>query len=158
MSRYTSRVFEFGTALHTALDAATWPAHPVTAILPTVGFGETFEISGGETVALALNPERSLIEWKRVSPPGRDESVGFDVVVRSNVTLATSAEVWARLEALADVVQSTVFNTVSQTVNPLGVDGEVLYGLAGQVLPDVWPVANGHAGATVVSFTFLAQI
>jgi hypothetical protein len=159
MNRYTSRVFDVGTALYEALRSKQFPAHPVTAGSVTVEFSDENPSEGNETIAVALNVDGTSMEWRRLSPPGRDETIAFDVVFRTVVpNVKTSATVWERLAAVSAVIESVTYNTTTNTVVPLGVDGEVLAGLIVGVRPSVWPTSEGWGGSLTVSFQFTAQV
>lgn len=158
MSRYSSRVFAVGSALHAALAAKTWPLNPGLDERPKVMFSDE-DPDVPESICVALNADATSSEWRRLSPPGRDETITFDVTCRSFVpSVDTSTAVWMRLAALADVAESVVFDTAAQKVVPLGVDGEALLGLSTGTRPVVFPSGGGWLGLVVVSFRFQAQI
>ena len=158
--RYTSRVFVVGRALKAALTAATFPPHPVTGKTPAVEFSDEDPSLGAETISVALNEDLSAFStWARLSPPGRDETITFDVVFRTVVPNAkTSADIWDRLEAVSAVIEGVVYDTALEAVIPFAYSGEVQAGAVSSVVPNVFPGPEGWLGQLAVSFTFLAEI
>lgn len=155
--RYPSRVFAFGTALHAALETKTFPTHPGLDDPPSVQFSHE-NPNDPVVICVALNADETTSEWRRLSPAGRDETITFDVVAYVNVPGETSAEVWAYLEELAEVIESVVYDFDANQVIPLGVDGETLAGLTTGARPFVTPTKEGWIGAVAVPFRFLACI
>lgn len=157
--RYTSRVFLVGKALRDALAAVTFPPHPTTGKSPAVEFSDVDPSMGAESICVALNVDQTTMDWRRLSPPGRDETITFDVVARSLVpNVKTSAAVWDRLEEISGVLESVVYDTATESVIQLPVPGLILAGLVGSVRPSVWPSSDGWQGAVVVSYSFTACI
>lgn len=162
VTRYTSRVFAAGRALYDQLAAAPWTEHPTTGLKPPVEFSDENPLSDGESVCVALNfAERgdNVIEWRRMSPPGRDEELHLFVVIRSLVpSVDTSLAVWDRLEELAAIAQGVTFDTSTNRVVELGFDGELAAGLVVSVVPSVFPTGSGWAGFAVIEYRLLASI
>lgn len=157
--RYTSRVFVAGEAIKTKLDAVTFTAHPVTGDRPVVEFSDEDPSDANETISVALNVEQTSADWRRISPPGRDEVITFDVVIRSLVPAGyTSAQVWNRLETLSGEVEGIVYDTSTEEIVGLGFTGEVVVGRVTGVRPYVVPTPDGWMGACVVTFQCQAQI
>lgn len=157
--RYTSRVFVVGETIKAALESAQIPDHPVTGDCPQVEFSDEEPDEGNESIAIALNTDATQTEWRRLSPPGRDEDIAFDVIARSFVPCGfTSAEVWDRLEDLSAAIESIVYDTTTESVVGLGFDGEVDVARVAAVRPSVFPTNQGWMGAVVVSFACRAQI
>jgi hypothetical protein len=159
-TRYTSRVGARGNALYAALQAATFPVHPTTAERPVVQFADVDPEMGAETISIVLDVEETSTVWRRMSPPGRDETIVFNVLIRCHTPLEddTSA-VWDRVTALSDVVQSIVYDTTTNRVVPLTDDeSEVVGGRVRAVGQRVDPGPDGWTGVGTVSFEFLARI
>jgi hypothetical protein len=155
--RYTSRVFVIGEALRTALAAKTYPAFQ--GRVPVVTMGAVDPDQDREQIGVNLNPDDSLNEWVNLGPAGRDEAVVFDVVhLLMNPNIKTPDEVWQRLEAVADIIQSVTYDTVTETVTALGYSGEIREGRARSVRPQVGPGEHGYVGSCVVSFEFRSRI
>lgn len=156
--RFTSRVFVAGEAIHAALAAATFPAHP-TGFTPQVFFADEHPDDAIESIIVALDPDATSTEWRRMSPAGRDESLRFLVTIRTMIpAVETSAEVWDRLEELTAVVEGIVFDTATESVIPLGFDGEVDVPRVASVAPSVSPGPQGWIGGCVVAIECLSQI
>lgn len=157
VGRYTSRVFVIGEALKTALAAKTFAAFQGRTPAPTMGAVDPGQER--EQIGVNLNPDETLNEWVNMGPAGRDETVVFDVVhLLMCPNIKTPDEVWQRLEAVAEIVQSVTYNTVAETVTALGFTGEIRDGRARSVRPEVGPTSTGYVGRCVVSFEFRARI
>ena len=158
-NRYTSRVFVAGVALYDALTATTWPAHPVTGRVPTVEFSDEDPSLGAETVTVGLNADQTQIGWRRLSPPGADEQIGFDVVARTVApNMGSSRSVWDRLAVLSATIEGVLYDTTATALKPLGFDGETDSGRVVAVRPQVVPGPEGWIGAVTVSIDLQAQI
>lgn len=149
--RYTSRVFAMGSALYTKLSAVSIDPHPNTAVTPPVWFSDEDPGSANEYVTVALNEDGSQIEFQRLGPAGRDETVAVDVVFRTLTEWGESSDVWDRLEHVADKIQSVVYDTVNEQVVNLDFDGEQ-WSQVVSVQPFVWPVTGGWNGAVRITF------
>lgn len=155
--RYTSRVFVIGEALKTALVAKTFTAFQGRTPVPTMGAVDPDQ--DREQIGVNLNPNETLNEWVNIGPAGRDETVVFDVVHwLGNPNIKTPDDVWQRLEAVADVIQSVTYNTVTETVTALGYSGEIRAGRVRSVRPAVGPGPSGYVGHCIVTFEFLSRI
>lgn len=155
--RYTSRVFVVGSALLADLQALTIPAFQTR--VPPVRFGDTDPDKGNEIIGVIVSPDPPQAEWARMSPAGRDETLVFDVVHRMlNPNVKTPADVWARMAAVADLIQSVTYNTVTERLVALGFNGEVHAGKVVSVTPQVGPIEGGWGGVCTIRFEFLASI
>lgn len=158
-TRYASRVFVAAEAWKAKLDAATFPPHPVTGLVPSIEFGDEDPSSNAEKICVLVNPDDAVAEWARISPAGRDEIIILQAVIRSYVdSVETSADAWDRIEALTAVVEGTAYNTTTQRVVELGYDGEVAAGLIFGVQPYVWSAGTSWFGSCVVSLRSQASI
>ena len=148
-------------AWETALIAESWPAHPTTGRTPVPTLGDTDPTLGDEAVIVVVGDNESSMEWARLSKPGRTENFTLRCVIRSNVRGEDSPRtVLERLEALADVVQESVFDTTTtgQPVVSLGFDGERYAEVRG-VSPAVVPGDDGSwLGECVVEVNFTADL
>lgn len=155
--RYTSRVFVIGEALKTALAGKTFSAFQDRTPVPTMGAVDPDQ--DREQIGVNLNPDETLTEWVNMGPAGRDETIVFDVVHwLGNPNIKTPDAVWQRLEAVAEIIQSVTYNTVTETVTALGYSGEIREGRVRSVRPQVGPAEHGFIGSCVVSFEFRARI
>ena len=153
VARYTSRVFVAAEAIHTGLDAATFAVHPKSGKSPVVDFGDLDPEAGAERIGVVLNPDiPTEVEWARFGPAGRDELLVFDVVIRSFTPgIQNAADLWNRLQSLADVVQGVFYDLTAQAPKALSFDGEVQTTLVTGVRPQIAPTNDGWIGACVVT-------
>lgn len=155
--RYTSRVFVIGEALRTALAAKTFSAFQGRTPVPTMGAVDPDQ--DREQIGVNLNPDETIAEWVNLSPAGRDEAVVFDVVHwLGNPNIKSPDDVWQRLEAVAEVIQSVTYDTVTETVTALGYSGEIREGRVRSVRPEVGPRDGGWIGRCTVTFEFRSRI
>jgi hypothetical protein len=155
--RYTSRVFVAGEALHTALEALTIPAFQGRT--PEVRFGDVDPDYGAEAIVISVNLDRQQIEWARLAPAGRDEVLAFDVVHRiMNPNVKTPDAVWQRLEEVAELVQSVLYDTATETTQLLDFTGEVNMHRIDGVVPEIGPGPQGWIGACTTSMLLRARI
>ncbi|MEO6571022.1 MAG: hypothetical protein ABIO83_05695 [Ilumatobacteraceae bacterium] len=155
--RYTSRVFVAGTALRDALETLDFP--PFQGKRPPVRFGDADPDYGNEVIGVALDVERQQIQWARVGPAGRDETLFFSVVHRLMApNIKNPIEVWERLGDVAELVQSILYDTDTEDVLLLGFAGEVKMGMVGAVVPQVAPGPDGWIGVCTTSFELRTRI
>lgn len=157
--RYRSRVFEAGTKLYEALDSVAFPAHPTTGRVPVVEFSDEDPGSGAETVCIVANPDETTIDWGRVSPSGRDETIVFEVVARSFVpNVRASQTVWDRLEELCGPIEDALYDRDTEKPTVLGFTGEIMLGLVAGVQPSVFPTDQGWFGTCTITVRLEARI
>lgn len=166
MAVYTSRVFVALERIATDLALATWPPHPVTGEVPTVGVGSSAdprpdETEVGEFVDVVYRVEDdAAIDWTRIV--GRDEQFLIDVYCRSSVPGADRPGTHYRLEALAEVVQG-LYLSWDATVNrvaftPPDFPGVAHLGGLVRVTPQAWRTDAGWAGDCLVTFRVHARL
>ncbi len=155
--RYTSRVFVAGEALMAALLALSFPAFQ--GKFPPVRFGDSDPDLGNEVVGVSLDLDRQQIQWARVGPAGRDETLFFNVVHRLVApNIKDPDSVWQRLEEVADLIQSVMYDTDAETVSLLDYAGEIKMGMVGAVVPQVAPGPDGWIGVCTITFELRTRI
>lgn len=155
--RHTSRVFQVGEKLKAKLDTISFSSFQGRIPEPTMGAVDPDQ--DREQIGVVLTPQETVAEWVNMSPAGRDEIIGFDVVhLVMNPNIKTPDDVWQRMEEIAGLIQSAVYNTTTEAVVTLGFDGEIPTGRVRSVRPEVGPSGGGFVGRCVVSFEFRARI
>lgn len=163
--RWHSRVFEVLTWMNDQLESAAWPPHPTTNETPNVGVGNSYDPTKDEYLsAEAIDVvyrvgDNATIEWNRVSPAGRREEFDVDVYVRTNVPGALREDVWARLEALSEVVQSVTYDPATRAFTAPGErPWSIELGGLSRVAPQAWRTDEGWIGDCIVTFTVHTNI
>jgi hypothetical protein len=158
--RFTSRVGQRGLDLYNALAASTYPPHPTTGFRPQVTFADLDPDEGFERICVVLDVDATSIEWVRTGPAGRDETIVFNVLVKTRVPLEDdTAAVWGRLTQLVDVVQAVAYDTTSNQVVAIGTDNaHVLGARVSAVAQRIDPDPEGWLGVATVTFTFKERI
>lgn len=163
MARLTSRVFACWRALVQDLGAVSWPAHPGTGVVPLVSFGIPLEFAGEAIVVPGRKPPTSASQTRATqgAGSGKDEAFTLLVGVRTDVPGRSADEALDRLEALCDVVQTTLRSSTSGL--PVG---DALAALAiptmrwdvSDVTPAVFPTSEGFAGEATIEVSFFTRI
>lgn len=160
--RFPSQVFAVGLELHARLAGSAWPAHPVLGpdTKVSVELGDEQPDQHFERVVITLNGDESSIDgYRRLSPPGSDETIIYEVTIVSRVPgTETSRAVFERLAVLAEVAQFVLFDTSAEVVRLLQFPGEVQVAHTDNVDPTVWQEQDGWMGHCVITMRFLASI
>lgn len=164
---FTSRVFDAARKMRDRLVEQSFPAHPLTGLVPPVSVTSPEWDVHDEIVWVWPDfGDDAEINWQRY-PNGRDETFSIVVAINTSAVMDSQAEdlVLDRLEALADVVQRAVYNdtdtAVSETsrLNPLGVDGVVANGGISQVSFEiVQSPREGLSGRCLVTYQHVGRI
>lgn len=164
---YTSRVFDAARKMRDRMVEQSWPAHPITGLVPPVSLTDPDWDTNDEIVWVWPDfGDDAEIGWQRF-PNGRDETFSIVVAINTSAVMDAQAEdlILDRLEALADVVQRAVYDdtdtATSETarMNPLGVDGVVAQGGISQVSFEIVAAPReGLIGRALVRYEHVGRI
>lgn len=142
-----SAVFDALFAWETKLQQASFPENPTTGrVVPEVTIGDLDAVYGDESVILAIeDPLDAQLRFESVNPVRRREVIVLTCRIKTQVKNTNTAKAaMLRLQALAEVVQNTIFDkSANQPVVALGFDNELLLGNVRSVLPSAFPVDGG---------------
>lgn len=145
------------------IEAATWPAHPVTTRTPKVGAAlETIETPDEWIDISSRTDDNSSIEWVRIAvnaPNRRDERFWLDVLIVSDVPHRSRIAALQRVNELKAVVERLFLDTSGGT-HPVGEGQPWSVNLGGvrQVVARADRTDEGWTARAIVSIAVAARI
>lgn len=159
LARYHSTIFDAWTAVETRLNAVTWTAHTLGAVVPVVSLVDEIPEQQREVVAVVPVVDDDDIEWVKLGAAGRDERYAIEILFRTVVPgIRDGSDVIARLKVISHQIQGAFYDTSTGALNPPTFDGVVLLGGFDRVRPAVWSDTEGWVGACSHRLLIAARI
>lgn len=146
--KHTTLVFTCWLQLQATLQAAAWPVHPTTGLLPGVAFGGDVDNDDEMIVTPGRSQDPSAPqEWATMGRPGKTETFALDVMVWSQVPGRSPEDAVMRVRALVAVVEASLRDQTTGLPTGMGeltpADGLMAWSVS-DIVPAVGPLSSGE--------------